>query len=182
MVFRPKSDRQRWRTAAAIVDHERVALELARKDAEDALVRCDSKAALRTLEGCVIALRTIVERNEMPDDVRLASLPFLLSALVEIIEKGQCPSDALRLVNPDYRPANEALPIRDAYLFARVGRELDKLTARGWTRSDKPAMTAIAQVAKSERIASATVQKAWSKHGSARGWARRRADWKEAPD
>jgi len=184
VVSDPKSGRQGKHATAAghSVDHERVALELARRDCEDAPVRCDPKAALRTLEGGIIALRTIVERHEMPDDVRLASLPFLLGALVEIIEKGQSPRDALRLVNPGNRPANEALLIRDAYLFVRVGQEFDKLTKRGWTRWDKPATTAIAQVAKSERIERATVQKAWSKHGSARAWERRRADWKEVSD
>ena len=142
----------------------------------------DPVAAASVLSDCIIGLRSVIEQGVIPEADRVESLRFLYEALVEIIELGEEPRDALRLVQPDHRPANDALGVRDVRLFVLVGQHSDALTSRGHTRFDKPINGAIKSVAKSERLSTATVQKAWSKYGSEKGWAKLKPDWKEGAD
>jgi len=115
--------------------------------------------------------------HEPPDPRQLVYLRSVLLSL-KAIQAGTDPVDALHLVNPDNRPADPALGLRDVFLFAQIGEALDRLLERQHTRADKPIEAALREVAKKNHVSVAVAQKAWSKWGSAKGWEDRRSDWK----
>lgn len=115
--------------------------------------------------------------NEAPDPLRLVYLRSVLASLVAI-ERGETPEQALHLSNPYHRPATPELEVRDVLMFVQVGTLLDKLTASGRTRQDRPTDDAVAQVAKQFNCSRDTVKKAWGKHGASKGWERQRSEWK----
>lgn len=165
-----------------------------------ALEEPDRDAALCVIEQSLIAIRGLMQFEE-PDDTKLRHetqdlndprrlifnaapephrLVYLraLGLLLERVLAGVHPEEALSLSKPCHREANQSLAIRNVLLFVQVGEHLDSLTARGLTKGDKPIDAAVQAVAKRSGVGKETVRKAWSNHGSARGWAEYKSEWK----
>lgn len=175
-------------------------IEAANICARRAINEQDRGAALRVIEQSLIAIRGLMQFEE-PDESKLRlntsdlndprrlvfnaapephRLVYLraLGLLLERVIAGLPAEEALSLSKPSHREANQNIAIRDALLFVQVGEHLDRLVASGLTKGDKPIDAAIKAVAGNNGVSRATVQKAWSNHGSAKGWTEYKSDRK----
>lgn len=175
-------------------------IDAANECAKRALRENDRGAALRVIEQSLIAIRGLMQFEE-PDESKLRlntsdlndprrlvfnaapephRLVYLraLGLLLERVLAGLPAEEAMSLSKPSHREANQNIAIRDVLLFVQVGEHLDRLVARGLTKGDKPIDAAIKEVVENNGVSRATVQKAWSNHGSAKGWAEYKSDWK----
>ena len=158
----------------------------------------DRDAALLVLSNAQAALSSMMVFEEpdpnkprqqvfdLNDERRLAffeapgaeQLVYLQSLMVSIssVLGGAEPEAALHIKGPPNRRGNRALQIRDVALFVAVGKEYDRLKEMGGV--DDAMVRAKAAVAKQFGCSVATVEKAWTNHGSGDGWIEAKPDWK----
>ena len=139
----------------------------------------DAAAAKRVLANCAIALRGLIERNEVPDPERTVSLGFLLTGL-EAIQEGVDARKALGLFVGN-RPALGDPLARDFNLFYAVGSELERLKSLAADAGGVRA--AQGNVARKFRLGpkgADTVRKSWERLGGLRGWRSLKSEWEKS--
>jgi hypothetical protein len=132
-------------------------------------------AGLELIGDCALALRDIVTKGNLPDAERQLYLKALLESLEKIVD-GVEPARAMYLEKSHGRPADPQKLARDLSVFLLVGKEYERLTKRGLTKSDKPIAEALTLATKSFGLSLAATQKIWSDFGSLEGWARFNSD------
>ena len=132
-------------------------------------------AGLELVGDCALALRDIVTKGNLPDAERQLYLKALLESLEKIAD-GVEPARAMSLEKSYGRPADPQKLARDLNVFMWVGKEYERLNARGHTKNDEPIASALKSAASRFSLSLASTQKIWSEYGSLDGWKRFNSD------
>jgi len=135
----------------------------------------DYSAGLELVGDCALAIRDIVIRGNLPDAERQLYLKALNDSLEKILD-GVEPARAMYLEKSRGRPADPQKLARDLNVFTFVGKEYERLNARGHTKTDEPIAFALQSAANRFGLSLASTQKTWSEFGSLDGWKRFNSD------